>query len=373
MPILNNSSQLYVGLMSGTSMDAVDSVVVDFSCDPFKLIATHCEPFPLELKQNLLELSEPGFDEINKCGQLDRKIGILFANACQNLLKKAKLTHADIHAIGSHGQTVRHQPYLPQPFTLQIGDPNTIAGLTRITTIADFRRRDIVNGGQGAPLTPSFHNAIFYDTGKNRVVVNIGGISNLTFLDADKNDPLIGYDCGPGNTLLDSWTKKCIQKEYDQDGKWASGGNLHPQLLNQLLSDPYFGLKPPKSTGREYFNLNWLEKQIGNLKIDSVDVQTTLVELTALSISNSIVKSGKQYEIIICGGGVHNHFLMNRLQELCKPHTVLSANTLGVDPDWIEAIAFAWLAKQTLAGKPGNLPTVTGAKEESILGGIYLG
>lgn len=367
------SDHIFVGLISGTSMDAVDAVLVDFSQEPFSLIATHSEGVPTNLKQHLQELVQPGYDEINRCGQLDRQMGSLFAQACNNLIEKAQVKRSKIDAIGSHGQTIRHQPNLPLPFTLQIGDPNTIAALTGITTIADFRRRDMVKGGQGAPLTPAFHKAIFSDEQKNRVIVNIGGIANLTFLHSDNKQSLIAFDCGPGNTLLDACARRHLSAEYDQDGQWACGGKLHDELLARLLGDPYFQLSPPKSTGREYFNIPWLEKKMSQLSISPIDLQTTLVDLTGRAICNAINQYGKGvYEVLVCGGGVHNTFLMHRLKVLAKPHTVLSTESFGVDPDWVEAIAFAWLAKRTLTGEPGNLPTVTGASEETILGGIYL-
>lgn len=363
--------ELFVGLMSGTSMDAIDAVVVDFANLPLNLLATHSEPIPLSIKQQLLELCIPGNDEINRFGTLDVQMGIRFAAACNHLLENAGINPADILAIGSHGQTIRHQPGFNHPFTLQIGDPNTIAALTGITTIADFRRRDMAYGGQGAPLVPAFHNYFFRHKTKNRVILNIGGIANITILPANSELPVIGFDTGPGNTLLDAWIKLHKQQECDHEGEWAKTGKLNLDLLNTLLADNYFQQPPPKSTGREHFNLDWLQKKLLS-EINAVDVQNTLVEFTAISIMQAIEHySPKNCEIIICGGGIHNKYLLEQLQHYCGNHTLHSSLELGINPDWIEAIAFAWLAKQTWHGKPGNLPSVTGAKAPAVLGGIY--
>lgn len=364
--------ELFIGLMSGTSMDAIDAVVVDFASSPLQLLATHREPIPDEIKLPLHELCLPGPDEINRLGSLDIQVGNLFARACQMLLQKANLHSSDIMAIGSHGQTIRHQPRFQFPFTLQIGDPNIIAESTGITTIADFRRRDMARGGQGAPLVPAFHNEFFRNSKINRVIVNIGGIANITLLPADSSLPITGFDTGPGNTLLDAWTRSHKDQPCDWNGGWARSGILNNSLLETLLSDSYFQQAPPKSTGREYFNLLWLQDKLPN-NIAAADVQRTLVEFTACSIINAINRFGhaSTAQIILCGGGVHNHFLLERLEYHRGQHSLHSSAEFGIDPDWIEAIAFAWLAKQTLTGKPGNLPTVTGAKQAVILGGIY--
>jgi anhydro-N-acetylmuramic acid kinase len=365
-------SQLYIGLMSGTSMDAIDAVLVDFSVTPFNLLATHSHKFPDTVQQSLHELCTISQDEINKCGQLDRQVGTLFAQASHVLLQKAGLQPHDVSAIGSHGQTVRHQPNLTHPFTLQIGDPNVIAAMTGITTIADFRRRDMICGGQGAPLTPAFHQIIFRSNLIDRVVVNIGGIANLTLLPANSNMPVIGFDCGPGNTLLDAWCKLHLDQSFDEQGAWASQGQVNSQLLSQMLLDPYFTLPAPKSTGREYFNLEWLNHYLQGHDIPPVDVQATLAQLTVEAILHGInslsLTSG---ELLLCGGGAHNADLVKRLnQQQC--YQVRSTQEMGVDPDWVEAIAFAWLARQTLSALPGNLPEVTGAAVATVLGGIFL-
>lgn len=361
-------SNLYIGLISGTSADGIDAALVDFSGNEPTLIGMHYTEFSVALRQRILELSQPSFNEINRLGELDVSLGKEFAQAAKMLLKKYKINHEAIHAIGSHGQTVRHHPDLQ--FTLQIADPNIIAADTGITTVADFRRRDMAYGGQGAPLVPALHRALLATETKDRVVVNIGGIANVTLLPKNNHNDIQGFDTGPGNTLQDAWIHLHYQKPYDHQGKWAASGTVHEDLLLNLLNDPYFHLNPPKSTGPEYFNLAWLEKYLMPA-IKPADVQATLVELTARSITDSIKKHLSSGEILVCGGGVHNHFQMQRLNELAKPFTVQSTQTVGVDPDWIEAIAFAWLAKQTLEKKPGNIATVTGARQSTVLGGVY--
>lgn len=361
-------SELYIGLMSGTSVDGIDAALVDFSQKQPQLIANHYSTFTPELRQQILALCQPGDDEANRLGELDGILGKQFATATQLLLKKNNMTPSQIRAIGSHGQTIRHHP--GRGFTLQIGDPNVIAAETGITTVADFRRRDIAFGGQGAPLVPAFHQAIFTSTHQDRIILNIGGIANITSLPSQESLPLLGFDTGPGNTLLDAWAEKHLHKPRDDEGTFASEGRINTELLNQLLSDPFFKLSPPKSTGREYFNLSWLEKQL-TPAISPADVQATLVDLTAHSIVNAIQSYFSTGEILVCGGGVHNHFLMQRLRKIADNYTVHSTEKYGIHPDWVEAIAFAWLAKQTLSGRTGNIISATGARQASILGGVY--
>lgn len=364
-------TQLFIGLMSGTSIDSIDAVLVDFSFKPLKLIAAHKEKISSELKRRVLDLCVPAADEINRLGSLDVEMGELFARACLNLLKKACITPNKITAIGSHGQTIRHAPLGKYPFTLQIGDPNIIAYLTGITTVADFRRRDLAADGQGAPLTPAFHQYIFHDSQHDVAIVNIGGMANITVLPRAKNAPIIGFDIGPGNVLLDAWIKKQRNLDYDRDGKWSSSGAVNRTLLHKLLRDPYFKLKPPKSTGREYFNLKWLRKHL-KTRIKPQDVQATLLELTALTITDAVnLYAKKSQQIFICGGGAYNKYLFKRLQKLNFSRQVLSTRALGVDPILVESIAFAWFAKQSLARRPIDLTSVTGAKKSVILGGIY--
>lgn len=367
-------SQLYIGLMSGTSMDAIDAALVELTDKSFRLLATHRASYPAGVRSALQALSVSGNDEINRCGQLDRQVGLLFANVCTELLGKTGYSSKDIRAIGSHGQTIRHAPELQHSFTLQIGDPNVIAEITGITTIADFRRRDMVRGGQGAPLTPAFHQFAFRNETQDSMIVNIGGISNLTFLPADQTRDIMGFDCGPGNTLLDNWILECLGQPYDKDGRWASEGQIIDSLLASLLADPYFAQRPPKSTGFEYFNLNWVKRRLNGTQVKPQDLQATLSELAASTIINGINQVTKEAtRIYLCGGGVHNTDLVHRIDRLKGHHQVTTTAKIGLDPEWVEAVAFAWLAMQTLEGLPGSLPSVTGAKKAGILGGVYLG
>lgn len=367
-------ANLYIGLMSGTSVDGIDVALVDFSKRKPKIVATHYVAYTATLRKQILALSLEGENEIQRLGELDVLLGKEFATAINVLLAKKSLTAADIKAIGSHGQTIRHSPKPPHAFSLQIGDPNTIAAETGITTVADFRRKDIALGGQGAPLVPGFHQHTFADDTTSRAIVNIGGIANVTILPTNHLDEMVGFDCGPGNTLLDAWIHSHSQKHHDKDGAWGASGNIHVGLLNKLLDDNYFNAAPPKSTGREYFNLAWLQQAIDALNevISPVDVQTTLTELTALSIVNDVRRYLNSGEILICGGGAHNKFLMHRLTELTQPQFVVaSTKKYGINPDWVEAVAFAWLARQTMNHVAGNVPRVTGAKRAAVLGGVY--
>ncbi len=359
-------TELYIGLMSGTSMDGIDAALVDFSQPHPVLVDSHFLPYSTDFRKRMIDLCHPGVDEINRLGEMDVLLGKQFAHTVQHLLKKNQLTTHDIHAIGSHGQTIRHDP--ARRFTLQIGDPNIIAAETGITTIADFRRRDIAWGGQGAPLVPAFHHAIF-SSDVDRVIVNIGGIANITLLPAhDKT--ILGFDSGPGNTLLDAWAEKHLQEPRDHHGNWGKQGVIQKDLLERMLKDPYFKRMPPKSSGREYFNLHWLE-QFSVEDDEPVDVQATLTELTAQSILLAIQPYFSSGEILLCGGGVHNEFLMQRLRKLGENYRIETTEKQGIHPDWVEAVAFAWLAKQTLTKQPGNVIAVTGAKRASILGGVY--
>lgn len=360
-------SELYIGLMSGTSADGIDAALVDFSEAQPKLVHSYYSKFSDELRQIILGLCQPGYDEIKRMGNLDMLLGHRYADAVETLLLESHTPSQNVRAIGCHGQTIRHYPDLH--YTLQVGDPNIIAARTRITTIADFRRRDMAHGGQGAPLVPAFHRAVFAKKGQDRAVVNIGGIANITLLFGDQRD-IIGFDTGPGNTLLDAWTELHLQQTYDKDGAWASGGCVNDDLLKTLLADPYFQMLPPKSTGREYFNLEWLRGYL-NSSLSPVDVQATLVALTVHSIVGAIKKVFSQGEIIVCGGGVHNQVLMDWIRNYAAEFSVCSSHERGVDPDLVEAIAFAWLAKQTLLEQTSNIIAVTGATKAVILGGVY--
>jgi len=365
---------LFIGLISGTSLDGIDAVLVDLSQTP-RLIAARHKAYPRDLLDPLRTLCLPGANEIDRLGELDRRVAIAFADAVGELLSEAGVPSHRITAIGSHGQTVRHRPANPYPFSLQIGDPNTLAERTGITTVADFRRRDLAAGGEGAPLVPAFHQAMLRHPSQPRVVLNLGGIANITCLPpGDSNQPVTGYDTGPANTLLDRWVARHQGEPLDREGAWAAGGRLLEPLLQQLLADAYFTLPPPKSTGPEYFNLPWLEQHLPPPPQHPEDVQRTLVELTAVSVSHAIAREGfAKAEVLACGGGVHNSLLMSRLQHHHREGRVRSTDALGLDPDWVEAMAFAWLASRTLAGLSGNLPSVTGARHDVILGGIFLG
>lgn len=370
-------NELYVGVMSGTSMDGVDAVLVQFTEQQTSVLAHHSEPIPTALRETCLALCSSGTDEIERSAIADIKFGKLIAKSVNALLDKSGFKAADIRAIGSHGQTLRHRPDTPFPFSLQIGNPNIIAQDTEITTVADFRMADIAAGGQGAPLVPAFHQAVFGATNiGGRIVINIGGIANLTHLPKEKNDAVLGHDIGPGNTLLDQWVAKYKAKPYDINGEWARSGVVSAPLLVRLQQDPFI-LKPaPKSTGREYFNIQWLESHLNKLseKISTVDVQRTLTEFSAAIISDAItsMSTTNHPDIFFCGGGVNNTFLMERIQALSPDAELKLSDELGIPSQQVEAAAFAWLAQRTLNHLPGNIKSVTGARQAKILGGIYL-
>lgn len=367
------SDQLFIGLMSGTSLDGIDAVLADFSTTSPRILAAHTFPLPTTLRSELLALCQPGLNEVERLGRADRALAIAFAAAANQILQASGVAAGAIRAIGSHGQTIRHRPNPGAEgpaFTLQIGDPNTIAELTGITTIADFRRRDIAAGGQGAPLVPAFHNAIF-GAPAGRVIVNIGGMANITALPPQQS--ISGFDTGPGNALLDSWIDRHQSLHYDRDGTWASSGNVQPKLLERFLADPFFSAPAPKSTGREHFNLDWLDQHLSQLpQLAPADVQATLAELTAASIADAIaLLPFNVAEVFACGGGAFNGDLMQRLQRRLPKSRVGDTGELGIAPEWVEAAAFAWLARATLAGLPGNEPAVTGAEGYRVLGGIF--
>ena len=377
---MSPSSELYVGLISGTSLDGIDAALVDFGAAQPTLITAATYPFAPALHSELVALCQPGDNEIERMGRADRALGEALAAAVKALLDKAGIAATEVRAIGSHGQTIRHRPRLPgdsssHPFTLQIGDPATIAHHTGITTIADFRRRDLAAGGQGAPLVPAFHRAMFSDSNRggrrHRVIVNIGGIANITALPSE--NAILGFDTGPGNGLMDAWIRRHQGRSFDRDGGWAATGHSQQALLAALLADPYFALPAPKSTGREYFHLDWLDRQLtGHPGIAPADVQATLLELTAASIAQAIAALPfTANEVFICGGGAHNRRLMLRLEALLHPRLLAHTGELGIAPDWVEAAAFAWLARETLAGRPGNAPAVTGADRPCVLGAIH--
>ncbi|WP_250656512.1 anhydro-N-acetylmuramic acid kinase [Alkalimarinus coralli] len=373
------SEGLYIGLMSGTSIDAVDAVLVKIS-NKIEILATHSTPISQTLKETILALCSSGENEIQRACELDRELGHIFAKCALAVCNKAHIPASHISAIGSHGQTIRHSPHGKQAFTLQIADPNTIAEESGITTVADFRRRDIAAGGQGAPLVPAFHEHVFGCSTKNRAIVNIGGMANITLISTPET-PTIGFDTGPGNVLLDYWIHKHQRKKYDQNGNWAASGSVNNDLLGALLKAPYLSTPPPKSTGRELFNPEWLEHQLANFSdISPADIQCTLTEFTCQTIANDLkaldttrTRDQHTHEIYICGGGANNSYMLDRLQSLLPGKNVSTTSSLGIAPELVESTAFAWLAYRTMNRLSGNLTSVTGARKERVLGAIYWG
>ena len=360
--------QSYIGLMSGTSLDGVDAALVSFENDIATILNTFFIPYPEDLKLAILEMHNPSFDELERSQCLSIQLTHLYAKAVGGLfLHHDRHNTQNIRAIGCHGQTLRHRPDLE--FTLQLNNPALLAELTGITVVADFRSRDIAAGGQGAPLVPAFHHATFQHPSIHRVIVNIGGISNLTDLNPQR--PVTGFDCGPGNILLDAWCEKHTGQAYDKDGAWSTQGWVNEAFLTVLMQHPFFNAYPPKSTGRETFNINWLESLTPD-DLSPVDVQATLLELSARCIADDIEKHCVgATEVYLCGGGAHNIALKSRLSQLLPKMTLALTESLGIPANWVEAVAFAWLAKQSLLGLPGNLPEVTGARGPRVLGAIY--
>ena len=357
--------------MSGTSMDAIDVALVRFEEDSLSLIAYSQLPYADEVRRAVRNLS--GDSAIDEVSNMDAILGSLFADAIQTVLEQTGVKAADVTAIGSHGQTILHLPDAQPPRTLQIGDPNIIARWTGIVTVADFRRMDMAVGGQGAPLAPAFHARYFRTHESDRVILNVGGIANITLLPRDPALDVTGFDTGPGNGLLDDWNQLHNGTPMDRDCEWAESGTAREDLLWHLLGDPYFELSPPKSTGRDYFNLEWLVRYLEAYP-DALpeDVQATLLLLSAHSIVEAITREAPATtELYICGGGVHNPRLLKELRQELPAVKIVSTSALGLHPDAVEAVTFAWLAKQRLDGAPGNLPAVTGARQPVVLGGIY--
>ncbi|HDL3365917.1 TPA: anhydro-N-acetylmuramic acid kinase [Mannheimia haemolytica] len=366
------SPNYYIGVMSGTSLDGVDIALLDFAKNPPKMTACDFFPMPEELRADISALLKTGETNLQKLGEIDHRLGLLYAETINAFLAKNQLKAEDIQAIGCHGQTVWHSPDSEYPFTTQIGDMNLVAEQTGITTIADFRRKDMAVGGQGAPLVPAFHQAIFRDPNRLTVVLNIGGISNISVL--NPNSPTVGYDVGAGNTLMDSWIEQHQGKRYDKNGEWARTGKLNTELLATLLDESFFAKAPPKSTGRELFNLTWLAKKLENLTAcQPQDVQRTLAEFTAQSIANELLRfeSSLPRLLLVGGGGARNPLLMERISALLPEWEVTTTTEFGLDIDYVEAAAFAWLAYQRIHNLPSNMPSVTGAKKAVSLGVIY--
>jgi anhydro-N-acetylmuramic acid kinase len=366
--------------MSGTSLDAIDAVLVRFDDTPDRnnltFIAGYKHVLPDTLRDSLLSLNRPGRGELAKMAEADVLLGRELADAVLNLCAHADVAPHDITAIGSHGQTIRHVPDGTPPYTVQIGDANTIAERTGITTISDFRRRDVAAGGQGAPLMPAVHEALLRVNDQSRVILNIGGMANITLLPAAPEQAVTGFDTGPGNVLMDYWCREHHGQPFDHNGEWAATGKVDEALLEGMLKEKYFRLPPPKSTGRDLFNAAWLNRHLkrGKKRRPHKHVQATLCELTAHSIADAINAHAAQADtVIVCGGGVHNTTLMFRLQALLEHQQVRTSEDYDLDPDWLEAIGFAWLARRTLEGLPGNLPPVTGARHPVVLGAVYAG
>ena len=397
----NFDDGLYIGMMSGTSLDGMDAALCQFSSSeddistPMKLLATYSQDFSPHLREVLLALCQPNGvkdlvsqddepkSELDWFGWASREYGEFASEVVNTLLQQSNIDADSVLAIGCHGQTVRHRPQMG--FSLQLLDANIIAERTAISVVSDFRRRDMAVGGQGAPLVPAFHNALFADPNHARVLLNLGGIANITILSAtvankEIKQQVVGYDTGPANLLLDAWAKQHIDKEYDAGGAWAQSGQVVEPLLNQLLEHSFFAQSYPKSTGREDFNLDWLQAELQKFdqastatRYSVADVQATLTELTAISACdqiNGLISNKENSSVYVCGGGALNSYLMTRLQAhlpYCKVETTAS---LGLEPTWVEAVAFAWLARQTLMGETGNLPAVTGAHKEVVLGQV---
>ncbi|MBL4831514.1 MAG: anhydro-N-acetylmuramic acid kinase [Aliivibrio sp.] len=363
--------QRYIGIMSGTSMDGIDTVLVETDGQQIALIHSDAYPMPTEIKQQLLNMCTGQATTLFAVGELDNRLGNLFADAVLHLLQKYSIDANSITAIGSHGQTVFHSPDSQYPFSMQIGDANLIAARTQITTVADFRRKDMAYGGQGAPLAPAFHRTLFGQQDSSCVVLNIGGMANISVLRRDH--PVLGYDTGPGNVLMDLWISKHQNCSYDKDALWAKSGNTNQSLLQHLLQEPYLQRTAPKSTGRELFNIDWLEKRVQSCSVSARDIQATLLEFTAVTIANEarLYAQGENPRLLLCGGGARNPLLFQRLSELLQQWIVESTHELGIDSDYMEAMAFAWLAHQAIHKLPSNVPEVTGATQAVSLGVIY--
>lgn len=365
------SQTYWLGLMSGTSMDAVDAVLVSFGDQQLDIQASLSLPYPEQLRSRLLNAvrNHASPDEL---GELDTLTGQHFAQAANELIENSGTDRRAIEAIGSHGQTIRHQPAGSAPFSMQIGCPAIIAEATGVRTVADFRRRDLAAGGQGAPLVPAFHQWLFRSSRQDRCILNLGGIANLTCLPANSDEPVTGFDTGPANALVDAWCYDQTGKHYDQNGQWAREGQVHTELLADLLSDAYFVKPAPKSTGKERFNLDWISTHLQRFDdLPPEDVQRTLLQLSVNSIHQQLPASCDDLAIYTCGGGTFNALLMEELEKGVAPATLKTTEEIGLDPQWVEPVAFAWLARQTLLGQPGNLPSVTGARGERVLGAIY--
>jgi anhydro-N-acetylmuramic acid kinase len=362
---------LYIGLMSGTSADGIDLALVDFSQMTTKLVATFYQAYDQTTHQAITSLYQPGHDEIDRAFSLDVSLAHQFSSAISQLLKQQNLQSTDISAIGNHGQTIRHRPTLGNAFTLQIGCNQTLATLSDIRVIGQFRRKDMALGGQGAPLVPAFHQALFANEQHDVFVVNIGGIANITYLPATTNSTMLGFDTGPGNALMDDWYQQFHQGRYDTNGQWAASGTINKKLLHSLLDDAYFDLSAPKSTGREQFNLLWLNSKLSQFELKPADVQATLTALTAHTISDAILALSSTGKVYLCGGGTHNRYLFTLLQQKLTGFSLSPSDSLNINGDALEAMAFAWLAYAFDNNITGNVIAVTGASKAAVLGTAY--
>jgi anhydro-N-acetylmuramic acid kinase len=364
---VNNTSDLYIGIMSGTSLDGIDAALVDLSATKPRLVASHYQPYAEPLKEALLALHHVSVNELHQSQLIANRLAREYADATVALLHKADMPATQVQAIGCHGQTVRHRP--EHGYTIQLNNAALLAELTGIHVVSDFRSRDIAAGGQGAPLVPAFHDCVLRHPKVHRVILNIGGIANLT--DLPPNGTTTGFDSGPGNLLMDAWIARHQGLPFDRDGAWASSGKLLPALLNRLANESFFALTPPKSTGRDLFNLAWLESHLSGNEA-AVDVQATLLALTGNSIADAVQRfCSNAEELYLCGGGAHNSTLVAHLQRKLPQCRIEKTESLNIAADWMEAIAFAWMARQTLHLRPANLPAVTGAKHPCVLGAIY--
>lgn len=375
-------SRYYIGLMSGTSLDGVDGVLVDFSGKSLHILASASVGFEADFRAELLALNTPSHNELHRAARAGNKIAVSYAEVVTRLLSqvsKQGIAASEVQAIGAHGQTVRHQPQRTAPtadgsgYTLQLINPSLLAELTGIDVVADLRNRDIAAGGQGAPLVPAFHNHVFGQKETMVAVLNVGGIANLSVLPGQAGAPVLGFDCGPGNALMDTWCLRHTGQPFDAGGAWAASGQYLPQLLQQLRLDPYFEQAPPKSTGRDLFSLSWLKSKLRDFPAAAPqDIQNTLTELTASTCTDCVNRYAKEStRLIVCGGGAFNHYLLQRLQAGLPGLQVESSAQHGLPPLQVEAAAFAWLARQTVTRQAGNLPSVTGAAGPRILGAIY--
>jgi anhydro-N-acetylmuramic acid kinase len=360
-------SDLFVGLMSGTSLDGADAALVDFSSGSPRTLAFATVPFSPALRERILALCEPGSDPVDLAATVTIELCALYANAVQGALAAGNVSREQVVAIGCHGQTVRHRPDLG--YTVQLNDPARLAELTRLDVVADFRRRDMAAGGQGAPLVPAFHESVFRHPGSTRAVVNIGGISNVTWLPRGRRT--LGFDCGPGNVLLDGWARRHLGTQFDEDGRWAAQGRIDGPLLSRLMSEPFLDSPPPKSTGRELFRLDWLEQRLGG-SYRAADVQATLTEFTARTILGAIDRfCPSTDEIYLAGGGARNAALVGRIAALAGDRPVAPTDALGVPTAHVESMAFAWLAMKCVRREPIDLTAITGARAPRVLGAVY--